>query len=243
MAGKPWLVTATMDFLSAKANPLSEEAKHVLLLLEGFARNKPYCWPGNAHLKDLAGKGERALRFLFAELERGEDPWVVRIRSTDGKKKRDGFILRRRANPAMPVAATAEEIVEARKAMGADLREARTGKKLPKSAGNILPQNKAAAQQAALKSSASSPAGAGSADAGKKKTSHRPSAVELAERIGDLSRKQAALGREPGDIYDEMCGVIAQATRGMSDDASERYWEVGVKAIEAGCETKDRVSQ
>jgi hypothetical protein len=152
---RPWLITVTMDFVSAEATPLSEEAKQVFLALEGFARNKPYCWPGNSRLEQIAGKKGRALRVLYSELERGG--WITRVRSTDGKKKRDGFILRRRANPSMPAAGTAEAVAEAKAAIFRDMPGGSNRQKTAKSSRQNFAAEEAAAaqQQAAAKGSPS----------------------------------------------------------------------------------------
>lgn len=110
----PWVIRTPVDSLDARAmtvrgpdgrtRPLSVRVRLMLLILDGHCRNRCYCWVGNAELAAAYGCEERTLQEILKEME--DDGLLVRVLTDRGRRGRVGIILRRRADPGLPVADT-----------------------------------------------------------------------------------------------------------------------------------------
>jgi hypothetical protein len=129
-----WLVEASRDFLDARACPLSDQAKVLLLILESFARENPFCFPGNKRLLEMANKCERAVQYGLEELERAG--WILRVFVGGKKKKRTGFIMLRRSSPFAACATTPAQIEAAHRGLLDLINQKVT--RVPKVAGSSL---------------------------------------------------------------------------------------------------------
>jgi hypothetical protein len=110
----PWVIRTPVDSLDARAmtvrgpdgrtRPLSGRVRLMLLILDGHCRNRCYCWVGNAELAAMYGCEERTLQEILKEME--DDGLLVRVLTDRGRRGRVGIVLRRRADPTLPVADT-----------------------------------------------------------------------------------------------------------------------------------------
>ena len=113
-ARAPWVIRTPLDSLDARAmtvrdpdgrtRPLSVRVRLMLLILDGHCRNRSYCWVGNAELAAAYGCEERTLQEILKEME--DDGLLRRVLTDRGRRGRVGIVLRRRADPELPVAGT-----------------------------------------------------------------------------------------------------------------------------------------
>jgi hypothetical protein len=96
--------TMTVRDPDGRTRPLSVRQRLMLLLLDGHCRNRCYCWVGNAELAAAYGCEERTLQEILKEME--DDGLLVRVLTVRGRRGRVGIVLRRRADPGLPVADT-----------------------------------------------------------------------------------------------------------------------------------------
>jgi hypothetical protein len=113
----PWFVRCSVDFLDARVTPLSDRARYVLEVLDGFARTDPFCFPSNEALAAMTGKTDRAIRDILEELDAAK--WTERLFTEAGRPERVGIIMLRRVDPRMPAADTPERRAEAVSALHA----------------------------------------------------------------------------------------------------------------------------
>jgi DNA-binding Lrp family transcriptional regulator len=110
----PWVIRTPLDSLDARTmtvrdpdgrtRPLSVRERLMLLILDGHCRNRSYCWVGNAELAAAYGCEERTLQEILKEME--DDGLLKRVLTDRGRRGRVGIVLRRRADPDLPVADT-----------------------------------------------------------------------------------------------------------------------------------------
>jgi predicted transcriptional regulator len=107
-----WFTMVTEEeFMGDTVASLSDRCFRLMVALEIYSRNKPYCWASNARMAKAIRRDPRNVRSILAELER--DGWIAREQDP-GPDNRVGIILRKRIDPAMPVADSATEIALAR---------------------------------------------------------------------------------------------------------------------------------
>jgi hypothetical protein len=117
-----WRVVLGPDFLDARANPMGSGARHLLQILDGFARMNPFCWHDNATLSAWTGVEARRIQQLLAELEKSG--WVACIYSDAKKRHRLGIIMRRRVGPGTPAADTPGRLADVEVAVRSGWRSA-----------------------------------------------------------------------------------------------------------------------
>jgi hypothetical protein len=95
-----WRVRVPMGFLDARRTPMSDQARVMLLILEGYARTDPDCFPGNGELAAMTGKKVRSVQLILDELEAGG--WIARTYGDGSRPERKGIQLVRRVDPDLP---------------------------------------------------------------------------------------------------------------------------------------------
>jgi hypothetical protein len=96
-----WAVYVLGNLLNAKKTPLTDRQLRLFLILDGHARDKPYCWPKNSTLTEFSGKAPSKVREILRELEQTDPPCIGRI-PNQAKRDRTGFVLYRRSHPSYP---------------------------------------------------------------------------------------------------------------------------------------------
>ncbi|WP_237722952.1 helix-turn-helix domain-containing protein [Singulisphaera acidiphila] len=96
---------------------MSDRARVMLLVLEGMARERSYCWPSNDRLVEITGKCLRSVQDALNDLESPQDPaetrWIKRVFSDPKRRERRGIIMLRRIDPTKPAADSAEAVAKA----------------------------------------------------------------------------------------------------------------------------------
>jgi hypothetical protein len=105
----PWRVCVPVGVLDARTtyrgrdgSPLGVRGRLMLLILDGYCRNRPYCWARNEELAAAYGCEVRAVQLILRELE--GDGLIVRVAAGRGEPGRIGIVLRVRADPRRPAA-------------------------------------------------------------------------------------------------------------------------------------------
>jgi DNA-binding Lrp family transcriptional regulator len=97
-----WYIGIPTSFSDARQNPMSVRKRVMLMLLDGFCRDRPYCLASNSELAAAYGCGKSALGDLLKELE--ADGWIHRVAKLSGFPGRVGIILLKRVDPEQPTA-------------------------------------------------------------------------------------------------------------------------------------------
>lgn len=113
--GREWAIM--LPVFSFSEIRMSDRARVMLLVLEGMARERSYCWPSNDRLVEITGKCLRSVQDALNDLESPQDPaetrWIKRVFSDPKRRERRGIIMLRRIDPTKPAADSAEAVAKA----------------------------------------------------------------------------------------------------------------------------------
>ncbi len=100
---KSWVLRIPVGFLDARKNGgLGHRFGWALLILEGYCRDRAFCWVGNAEAARALECNEGSLKRLLGEMQAAG--LIHRVPTDEGRPGRLGIVLLRRGNPDFPVA-------------------------------------------------------------------------------------------------------------------------------------------
>jgi DNA-binding MarR family transcriptional regulator len=89
-----WDVPVPVQFLHQDVTPIPRRLKHLILVLEGYARRKCFAWPSDAELMKKCGVKRSQIQDMLVRLE--ADLWIKRIRITKSRRSRRIILLLKR---------------------------------------------------------------------------------------------------------------------------------------------------
>jgi hypothetical protein len=146
--GDDWVIRAHAGFLDAEVNPVPRRLRDMILTLEGFCRDRCFCWAGNDTLARKFRCGPRNVQLILRELE---SAGLIR-RVTVGTRRLGIVLLGGRSDPGRPIADTPEALDEAIRTLAAFRAPGRPAAipSAPQAQGNAPPATQGNAPESGL---------------------------------------------------------------------------------------------
>ena len=119
---REWFTPVSVVVLDASKVALTDRGLRMLLILDGFCRDRAWCYPSLTRLATMSGRTVRWAQDTLRELE--SDGWIARVHGAQNQLH--GIVMRRRAGDLGPAADTpkrlAKAVAEVQKERGASTK-------------------------------------------------------------------------------------------------------------------------